>query len=507
MSATQSDPSWADPGSAFALPGAELRALAHRLVDDWCDSLARLADEPVWRSMPEDVRARLRAPLSREGLGLAGAYEAFQRDVLPHRYGNIHPRFWGWVNGSALPAGVLADFLASAMNSNVGAFDQSAVLVEEQVLGWMRELFEFPRTSEGLLTSGGSVANLLGLAAARHAHAPEVREHGLATASRLTLYASLETHSSIDKAVELLGLGRENLRKLPVDGQYRLRLDALDEALAADRARGCLPFAIVANAGTVNTGAIDPLEELAALARREELWLHVDGAFGALAWLCPERRAELRGLSEADSLAFDLHKWMYLPSDVGCVLVRHAQGLQRAFASGAPYLANLHGGITARSAGDFKDRGIELTRRFRALKAWFALEVHGLDAFEAAIRANLAQARHLVALVEREPHLELLAPAPLNVVCLRYRGGPAEPRLDAAALDALNCELLVRLQESGVAVPSQTVLGGRFALRVAITNHRTRPEDLERLVAAVLALGAELASATPSRPRIPTLRS
>jgi len=504
MSPTQSDPAWADPGSAFPLPSAELRAFGHRLVDDWCDSLARLADEPVWRPMPEEVRARLRAPLPQAGRGLAAAYDAFRRDVLPYRYGNIHPRFWGWVNGSALPAGVLADFLASAMNSNVGAFDQSAVAVEEQVLGWMRELFEFPRESEGILVSGGSVANLLALAAARHAHAPGAREQGLPGERRLTLYASVETHSSIDKAVELLGLGRENLRRLPVDGAYRLRLDALAETLAADRARGCLPFALVANAGTVNTGAIDPLEELAALARRERLWLHVDGAFGALAWLCPERRAELRGLSEADSLAFDLHKWMYLPSDVGCVLVRHAKGLERAFATGAPYLAHLHGGLSARSDGAFKDRGIELTRRFRALKAWFALQVHGRGAFEEAIRANLAQARHLVALIEREPRLELLAPAPLNVVCFRYRGGPGEPCHD---LDALNRELLVRLQESGVAVPSQTVLGGRFALRVAITNHRTRPQDLERLVVAVLELGAELARATPSRSEPSSLRT
>jgi glutamate/tyrosine decarboxylase-like PLP-dependent enzyme len=501
-SASPSEPAWTDPGGAFALPGAELRELCHRLVDEWCDSLARLADEPVWRRPPEEVRARLATPLPRTGLGLARAYDAFRRDVLPYRYGNIHPRFWGWVNGSALPAAVLADFLASAMNSNVGAFDQSAVLVEEQVLGWMRELFGFPRQGEGLLTSGGSVANLLGLAAARHAHAPEVRQHGLGE-RRLTLYASVESHSSIDKAVELLGLGRESLRKLPVDGGQRLRLDALAEALAADRARGRVPFALVANAGTVNTGAIDPLAELAELARRERLWLHVDGAFGALAWLCPERRAELRGLPEADSLAFDLHKWMYLPSDIGCVLVRHAKGLEHAFATGAPYLARLHGGLTARSAGDLKDRGIELTRRFRALKAWFALQVHGLGAFEAAIRANLEQARHLVALVEREPRLELVAPAPLNVVCFRYR----EPHLDPAALDVLNRELLVRLQESGVAVPSHTVLAGGFALRVAITNHRTRSDDLELLVAAVVELGAELARTAPARPEPTSLRS
>jgi glutamate/tyrosine decarboxylase-like PLP-dependent enzyme len=466
-----------------------LRALAHRLVDDYCDSLSSLAREPVWQAMPEEVRARLADGLPRRGLGLAHAYEAFARDVRPYRYGNIHPRFFGWVNGSALPAGVLADFLASAMNSNVGGFDQSAVAVEEQVLAWLRELFEHPRDGDGILTSGGSLANLLGLAAARHAHAPEARERGLAGGPRLTLYGSVETHNSVDKAAELLGLGRASFRRLAVDAQHRLRMDALQAALAADRARGFTPFALVANAGTVNTGAIDPLAELGELARRERLWLHVDGAFGALAWLCPERRAELAGLPQADSLAFDLHKWLYLPSDIGCVLVRRARGLEQAFTSEAAYLSGLTGGLTATKGPAFKDRGIELTRRFRALKAWLALQTHGLEAFEHAIRANLAEARHLAELIEREPRLELLAPVALNVVCFRYRGGGSTP---ASALDALNTALLVRLQESGRAVPSHTVLDGRFALRAAITNHRTSLADLEQVVAAVLEFGAEL---------------
>ena len=496
-----------DTDGQFELPPGELRALAHRMVDDWCDSLATLRDEPAWRPVPTEVRARLRAPLAHRGAGLAAAYGEFRRDVLPYRYGNVHPRFWGWVNGSGLPAGVLADFLAASMNSNVGAFEQSAVYVEEQVLAWLRELFAFPPDGDGILTSGGSLANLLGLAAARHAHAPAVRAHGLA-GQQLTLYGSRETHSSIDKAVELLGLGLASFRRLPVDGEYRLRLDALEQALREDRARGCTPFALIANAGTVNTGAIDPLAELAALARREKLWLHVDGAFGALAWLSPEHRGLLAGLDQADSLAFDLHKWLYLPSDVGCVLVRRPRGLAEAFTTRAPYLVNLRGGLSAVADGAFKDRGLELTRRFRALKVWFALKTHGLEPFERAIRANLEQARELVRLIAREPELELLAPAPLNVVCFRYRGAGFDGArlddvrldavgLDAAALnalnlDALNQELLVRLQESGVAVPSQTILGGRFALRVAITNHRTRSADLELLVRRVLELGAAL---------------
>lgn len=474
---------------AFELPPEALRTLGHRLVDDYCDALGRWHEEPAWQPMPGEVRARLRAPLPRTGLGLERAYAAFARDVRPFRYGNVHPRFFGWVNGSGLPAGVFADFLASAMNSNVGGFDQSAVLVEEQVLTWLRELFEFPAYGDGILTSGGSVANLLGLAAARHAHAPKVRADGLSRTEPLTLYGSVETHSSVEKAAELLGLGRTSFRRLPVDSAWRLRVDALRAALAADRARGCRPFAIVANAGTVNTGAIDPLEELVELARREGLWLHVDGAFGALAWVCPERRADLAGLSAADSLAFDLHKWMYLPSDIGCVLLRRPGGLEQAFASEASYLSRLEGGLTAEGGVSFKDRGIELTRRFRALKAWFALQTHGLEAFETAIRANLGQARRLAERVAREPRLELLAPVPLNVVCFRYRGAGAHA---PARLDQLNRALLVRLQTGGLAVPSHTVLAGRFALRAAFTNHRTNDADLALLIEAVLTLGAEL---------------
>jgi glutamate/tyrosine decarboxylase-like PLP-dependent enzyme len=480
---------------SFALPAAELRALAHRLVDDYCDSLGSLAREPVWQAMPEEVRARLAGGLPRLGLGLARAYEAFARDVRPYRYGNIHPRFFGWVNGSALPAGVLADFLASAMNSNVGGFDQSAVAVEEQVLAWLRELFEHPRDGDGILTSGGSLANLLGLAAARHAHAPEARERGLAGGPRLTLYGSVETHNSVDKAAELLGLGRASFRRLAVDAQHRLRMDALQAALAADRARGFTPFALVANAGTVNTGAIDPLAELGELARRERLWLHVDGAFGALAWLCPERRAELAGLPQADSLAFDLHKWGYLPFGVACLLVRDAEAHRAAFALTASYLTPGARGVIAGGL-PFADRGLDLTRGFRALKVWFALKAHGVATLARLVEQNVEQARHLARLVEGHADLQLLAPVALNIVCFRY----VAPGLDDAVLDALNEELLLRVQESGLAVPSSTVVRGRYALRVAATNHRSRRADFDLLVAAVRRHGAELL-AERARPR------
>lgn len=462
-SASPSEPAWTDPGGAFALPGAELRELCHRLVDEWCDSLARLADEPVWRRPPEEVRARLATPLPRTGLGLARAYDAFRRDVLPYRYGNIHPRFWGWVNGSALPAAVLADFLASAMNSNVGAFDQSAVLVEEQVLGWMRELFGFPRQGEGLLTSGGSVANLLGLAAARHAHAPEVRQHGLGE-RRLTLYASVESHSSIDKAVELLGLGRESLRKLPVDGGQRLRLDALAEALAADRARGRVPFALVANAGTVNTGAIDPLEAIADLAAREALWLHVDAAYGGFFVLTGRARDRLAAIARADSVVLDPHKGLFLPYGCGAVLVREGERLRRGFAYMPSYLEDVRGEHASPS-----DYSPELTRHFRGARLWLSLELHGIERFRAALEEKLLLARLAQERLREMPGIEA-GPEP-QLSCVAFRA--------AGEGDAATDRLLARVLARGRVHLSSTRLDGRLWLRLCVLCFRSHRADVE----------------------------
>jgi len=466
-------------------------ALGHRIVDDVVRHLATVRERPVWRSVPGDVRARLAAPAPRGPEPLEAVYERFLRDVLPYPYGNTHPRFWGWVNGSGVPSAVLADFLASAMNPNVGSFDQSAVFVEAQVLEWLREGLGFPPGTKGVLTSGGSMANLLGLAAARSARAGfDVRRLGMGAApAPMTLYGSTGVHSSVQKAVELLGWGSDALRRLPVDDERRLDPAALREAVRADRAAGRRPVAVVASAGTVDTGAIDDLDALADVCREEGLWLHVDGAIGAVAWLAEELRPRLSGLQRADSLAFDPHKWLYLPIDVGCVFVRDGERLEDAFSIEASYLSGMGGGLTAETGSDFKNRGLELTRPFRALKVWFALREHGLDKLGRMIAQNAGQARYLGERVAGHPRLRLAAPVPLNVVAFRYDPGGAPP----GDLDALNRRLLVRLQESGAAVPSHTVIDGAFCLRVAITNHRSRREDFDFLVDEVARLGDELA--------------
>jgi glutamate/tyrosine decarboxylase-like PLP-dependent enzyme len=482
----------ADRESTWGLDPAdweELRRLGHRMIDDVIDDFRSLRDRPVWQPVPAATRERLLAPLPVKPIGAEAAYEEFRRDVLPYPRGNCHPRFWGWVNGSGLPVGVLAELLAAAMNSSVSGFESGAALVEEQVLEWLKEMLEFPSSASGLLTSGCSMSNLVALAVARASRVPDVRRRGLAAAPRpLAVYASSEAHTSIRKAVELLGLGSDALRSVPVGPDFQVDVDALEAALDRDRRRGVDPLCVVANAGTVNTGAIDDLSRIAELCDARDVWLHVDGAFGALAWLCPELRPRLAGLQRADSLAFDLHKWMYLPYDVGCVFVMDREAHRDTFTVSPSYLAHVAAGPGSRST-PFADYGIELTRRFRALKVWLALKAHGVQAFEHQIRRNVHQAAFLAARVEAHPRLELAADVPLNIVCFRYVSPGREP----IELDRLNHDLLVRLQTSGLALPSHAVLEGRFVIRAAITNHRSNYDDLSFLVDEVLRIGTEMA--------------
>jgi len=339
------------------------------------------------------------------------------------------------------------------------------------------------------------MANLVGLTVARNRRAGfDVRAEGVGAGPALTFYASAETHSSVVKAVELLGLGRRALRRLPTDASFRLDVEALRAAIREDRAAGRRPCSVVANAGTVNTGATDDVERLADLAAAEDLWLHVDGAFGAFAALAPSLRDGVRGLERADSLAFDLHKWGHFPIEAGCVLVRRDADQLESFRTAADYLSLTNGGVSGRTRR-FAEYGPQLSRGFRALKVWMGLKEQGVARLGRLVEQNVAQARALAERVDREPELERLAPAPLNIVCFRYRGAETDPD----RLDALNGRLLVRLQESGVAVPSHTRIGGRFAIRVCITNHRTRREDLSLAVEKILELGRALAAEAPAR--------
>ena len=466
-----------------------VRLLGHQMVDDMVQFLRTIAEQPVWQKPSEAARQHLQSDLPQSPQALTAVYEDFKKHVLPYYTGNIHPRFWGWVKGTGSMQSALAEMLAAAMNPNVALGDQGAMYVDKQVIEWCKQMMHYPPEASGILVSGASMANATALLVARNAFDESVLREGLqGRKAKWVVYASTETHSCIPRAVEMLGLGTNALHKIRVDENYRMDVQHLRAQIADDEAAGFQPFCVVANAGTVNTGAIDPLEELVALCREKGLWLHVDGAFGALAGLLPEYESFLYWLSQADSIAFDLHKWMYLPYSVGCVLVRDGDTHRRAFAYSADYLMQHERGIPA-GPENFSNFGLELSRDFKALKVWMALKEHGIDKFSRLIRQNIGQAAYLARRIEQTPGLELMAPAPLNIVCFRYNPGS----LDAAQLNALNKEILMQLHESGIAAPSYTRLNQSYCIRAAIVNHRTTLADLDVLIEAVLKIGAKAA--------------
>ncbi len=473
-----------------------LRALGHRMLDDMLDYLKTVRERPAWRHIPEQVKAQFNQPLPLDPQPPEEIYQEFLENVLPYPVGNIHPRFWGWVFGTGTALAAFAELLAASMNTNAGGLDHhSAVHVEKQVIDWFKQMLGFPASASGLLTSGCSAANLIGLAVARDIRAGfDLRRDGIPGASRkMMLYASQEIHSSVQKAVELLGLGSDALRYVPVNDDFQIDLQALKATITQDRQDGHLPFCVVGAAGTTNTGAIDDLNALADICQRENVWLHVDGAFGAWGVLAPGVRSQLAGMERADSLAFDLHKWMYMPYEIGCVLVRHEEEHRKAFSLTPAYLTHGEGG-RGMTGGDLPwlcDYGFQLSRGFRALKAWMSLKEHGSRRYARLIQQNIDQVRYLAGLIDASPQLELSAPVTLNVVCFRY----LEPGLDEGGLDALNKQILTELHEQGIAVPSGTIIRGKYVLRVAHTNHRSRRDDFDILVREVIRIGKELALA------------
>jgi glutamate/tyrosine decarboxylase-like PLP-dependent enzyme len=475
-----------------------MAALGHRMVDDMVHYLETVRDRPAWKHTPEAVKSRFTAPLPLDPQAPEEVYQEFLENVLPYPVGNIHPRFWGWVIGTGTVFGALAEMLAAGMNTNTGGLDHhSANHVESQLIRWFRDIFAFPADSSGVLTSGCSAANLIALAVARNTKAEtDIRRQGLLGSNRrMTLYGSEEIHSSLQKAVELLGLGSDSLRTVPVNPQFQIDIGKLEQMIAADRKRGHLPFCIIGAAGTTNTGAVDDLKVLADLSERERLWFHVDGAFGAWGVLVPAVKERLLGLERADSLALDLHKWMYMPYEIGCVLVRSEQSHRETFSLTPAYLAHGEGGLGL-TGGDlpwFSDYHFQLSRGFRALKCWMSLKEHGLRKYGRLIGQNISQSSYLGRRVEEEPHLELASPVTLNVACFRYVGDRRRrTEREELLLDQLNRQVLVRLQEEGIAVPSGTTVRGRYYLHLAITNHRTRQDDLDLLVREVLRIGTEL---------------
>lgn len=465
---------------------ASFRAQGHRMLDDMLDYLEGIEKRPVWQSIPDTARAAFREALPAGPSGLAEAHQQFMTNVLPYATGNVHPGFMGWVHGAGTPVGMLAEMLAAGLNANLGGRDHMPIEVERQILHWMRALFGFPETASGLFVTGTSMANLMAVLIARTAALGyEVRRAGLAAGGkRLRAYTSEAAHGCVRQAVDLAGLGSNALRRIPVDASQRMRLDALAAAIAEDRGQGFTPFLLVGTGGTVDAGAIDDLAGLAALARREGLWFHIDAAYGALALMAPDLAPLFRGIEQADSIAFDFHKWGQVPYDAGYLLVRDGERHRASFAAPAAYLRRETRGLAAGSLWPC-DFGPDLSRGFRALKTWFTIKVHGTEALGAAMSRGCALARYLEQSVRAEPALELLAPAQLNIVCFRYR---------CAEADVVNAEIVADLQEAGIAAPSTTTIDGKLAIRAALVNHRTRERHIDALLAAVLRFGAARSS-------------
>jgi aromatic-L-amino-acid/L-tryptophan decarboxylase len=474
----------------------EFRAHAARAVDLAAEHLSRLEEGPVFRPMtPEERLALLELPLPRTAQPLDAALDLARERVLSHPMGNGHPRFFGWVNSPPSPAGIVAELLASAANPSVAGGDHAATYLERAVVRWMMELVGFPRDgSMGLLTSGGSAATIIGLAAARQRAAIEdgwnAREEGLQGGRpRLVLYMSEEGHSCIRKAVELLGLGSASIRTVAMDPDLRLDVADLRRAVAKDRALGLRPFCVAASAGTVNSGAIDPIDTIADACRDEGLWLHVDGAYGGVAAAVPGLAPLFSGMDRADSLAMDPHKWLSVPAECGCVLVRDGALLRETFSLVPSYLRTEEG----KGFGGlpwFSEYGPQQTRGFRALKLWMTLWTLGRDGVADRVTRHVALAKRLARSVSAAPDLELLASGPLSIVCFRYAPGPA--RRDDAALDRINKELMERIQSGGEAFVSGTSVGGRFALRACVLHDGTDEGDVDALVDIVRREGSKL---------------
>ena len=457
-----------------------LRALGHTMLDDMFDRLQGVADAPVWRRMPDALRAELRAGLPREGEPPEQVYAAFRRLVEPYGVGNTHPRFMGWVHGGGTAIGMLAELLAGGLNANLGGRDHAAIEVERQVVRWAAEMVGMPPESGGLLVTGSSMANMIAvLVARRQAAGADVRTAGVGGLG-LVGYAAGSAHGCIPRAFDMAGLGSDALRRIACDADHRIGLAALRDAVRQDRAAGLRPFLVVGTAGTVDTGAVDDLAALAAFCREQGLWFHVDGAFAALAALSPRLRGQLDGIAQADSLAFDFHKWAQVPYDAGCVLVRDASHQADTFAQSLAYLAGSERGVSGNRPWP-ADLGPDLSRGFRALKVWMTLKCYGADRIGEMVEACCDVASHLAARVVREPALELLAPVNLNIVCFRLRR-------EGVDLDALNAELVLDLHEAAIAVPSTTTIGGRRAIRAAIVNHRTTDADVDAMIDGLLRL-------------------
>jgi aromatic-L-amino-acid decarboxylase len=478
-----------ETGAASVTELEAFRHAGHTLLDGVADHLAALGSRPVWQPLPDALREQLLdLPLPQDAAALDDLVATMLGDVLPHAMGNGHPAFFGWVNPPPSLAGVVASGAAAAMNPSVVAGDHADVHLERTVVRWLAELVGFPHApGAGLLTSGASAATIVCVAGARERALAgvghDVRSRGLTGAPQLLAYVPTEAHSCVRRALELLGLGSSAMRDVPID-RGRLDAAALRARIAADRADGAVPALLVGSAGTVNTGAVDPLDALAEVAGADGLWFHVDGAYGALGVLDPAIAARFDGMARADSLTLDPHKWLGVPVDAGCALVRRGDDLRDAFSLIPPYLRQ----DTGAQVGSFAEYGPEQTRPFRALKTWATIAARGRAGIAAQVARANRLARELAAMVEHEPELELAAAPETSIVA--FRACPAG--CPAARLEDINRALPEAVQARGRTFVTGTVFDGRETLRACILHPGTRTEHLTTLVTEVVAMARAL---------------
>jgi glutamate/tyrosine decarboxylase-like PLP-dependent enzyme len=457
-----------EPLPPLTLSVEEMRELGHTIVDLIVEHFATLPDQPVTgRASRRELESRLREPIPTDPRPASEVVEQLRRDVLPFAIHVDHPRFFAFVPGPSNFVGAMADALATGLNHFQGTWLASSgpSALELVTVDWLREICDLPEEAGGLFVSGGSMANVTCLAVARHVRLGD-------RTGKATIYLSDQTHSSVERGLRVLGFSEERIRRIPTDAEFRMEMPALEAAVREDRERGLDPFCVVANAGTTNTGAIDPLDDLADLCAAEGMWLHADGAYGAAAAMAPRGKELLRGLERVDSLSLDPHKWLFQPFECGCALVRDRRWLADTFAVHPEYLQDTHG---AEEEVNFGERGIQLTRQWRALKLWMSLQVFGRDAFENAIERGIQLAERAESALRSTPDWEILSPARLGVVCFRR----IAPDRSDAELDALQSALVSELFADGYAFLSSTRLRGRTVLRMCTINPRTTDADID----------------------------
>jgi aromatic-L-amino-acid/L-tryptophan decarboxylase len=475
----------------------EIKRVGYRVVDMISDYLTSLPERPVFQPCPPDlIDGFAHGPLPQAGADVDALLDEFASKIASFPFGNGHPRFFGWVNSPPAVIGIFADALAAAMNPSCAGGNHAAIYVERQVVDWFKKMLGFPVSGGmGLLVSGGSMASLTGLTVARHVKVAKVRQEGMqGLPKRAVAYMSAEGHSCVRKALELLGFGSDNIRIIPVDDALRMRVFDLDLTIRRDLEADHLPVVVAGSAGTASTGAIDPLRDILEVCRRHDVWFHVDAAYGGPAILTDRCRADLAPLKDADSLALDPHKWMYVPVEAGLALVRDGAAMRDAFSLVPPYIRSDGNSAGVMGLPWFSEYGSQQTRGFRALKVWMALKFHGAQGYAQAIERDLVLADRLAEWVRQSGDMELMTQPSLSIVCFRF--APPRLRQDDEKLNELNKRLLEEMQLGGQAFVSSTTIRGAFCLRACIINHRSTEADIDFLVNHVRSIGERLAGAS-----------